>query len=262
MPNYLLTIIGISIIFIATTLGSALVFFFKKQEITPKLNRIFLGFAAGVMLSAAVFSLIMPSFNAEKQMLPNWLIVSLSILIGAVFLWGIDKITPHLHPNTNKEEGIIKNHLTKHAKMFLAVTIHNIPEGLSVGIAFGVANALVDQSYFYAALFLAIGIAIQNIVEGAAVSLPFKSEVGSSLKAFWFGTLSGAVEPIAALFGFFLAYKIPSLMPWASSFAAGCMLYVIAEEMIPDLKSDEHDHIGVWSFVVGFVVMMILDTLG
>ena len=262
MPNYLLTIIGISIIFIATTLGSAFVFFFKKKEISSRLTRIFLGFASGVMLSAAAFSLIMPSFSADPQFIPNWLIISLSIILGAVFLWGIDKITPHLHPNSQKEEGITENHLSKNAKMFLAVTIHNIPEGLSVGIAFGVANAMANQSYFYSALFLAIGIALQNIVEGAAVSLPFKSEVKSSAKAFWFGTLSGAVEPVAAIFGYFVAYRIPAFMPWALSFAGGCMLYVIAEEMIPDLKSNEHDHVGIWSFMFGFVIMMILDTLG
>ena len=146
--------------------------------------------------------------------------------------------------------------------MFLAVTIHNIPEGLTVGIAFGVALANpTNNSLLIGALLLAIGIGIQNIPEGAVVSLPIKAETGSAKKAFLFGFFSGAVEPIAAIFGLFLAMQIQAIMPWALAFAAGCMIYVVGEEMIPEIKSEEHDHFGVWSFIIGFVIMMALDCI-
>ena len=146
--------------------------------------------------------------------------------------------------------------------MFLAVTIHNVPEGLSVGIAFGVALAQNNNhALLIGALLLSIGMGLQNMPEGAAVSLPIKTETGSSSKAFVFGMLSGAVEPVAALLGLFLAMQIQGVMPWALAFAGGCMLYVIAEEMIPDMTSEGHDHYGVWSFVFGFVVMMALDCI-
>ena len=166
--------------------------------------------------------------------LPSWIVSGVAVLLGALFLWGIDKLVPHFHVEQNKEEGL-PSRVSKTAKMFLAVTIHNIPEGLSVGIG------------------------IQNIPEGAVVSLPIKGETGNSRKAFWFGTLSGAVEPLAAILGLFLAYFLDPIMPWALSFAAGCMLYVIAEEMIPDAKGDPRSHSGVWSFIIGFILMMSLD---
>ncbi|MBO7614154.1 MAG: ZIP family metal transporter, partial [Bacilli bacterium] len=152
--------------------------------------------------------------------------------------------------------------LTKNAKMFLAVTIHNVPEGLSVGIAFGVALANPGNSaLLMGALLLAIGIGIQNIPEGAVVALPIKGETGSSLKAFLFGMFSGAVEPVAAVIGLFLAMQIQGIMPWALAFAGGCMIYVVAEEMIPEMTSEGHDHYGVWSFILGFVIMLVLDCI-
>jgi len=262
MADYVYALIGISLIFVCTTIGSLFVFFFRKKEISKRLNQIFIGFAAGVMFSASFFSLIKPALESEGLSLPTWLIVGISVILGAGFLWLIDKIVPHFHINENKEEGIHSRSLSKTSKMFLAVTIHNIPEGLSVGIAFGVALANTgNQSLLIGALLLAIGIGIQNIPEGAVVALPIKGESASSLKAFLFGTFSGIVEPIAAVIGLFLAMEIQAIMPWALAFAAGCMIYVVAEEMIPELKGEDHNHFGVWSFIFGFVIMMILDCL-
>ena len=261
MKQILYPIIGISLIFIYTTLGALFVFFIRKKEISPKLSKIFTGFAAGVMFSASFFSLIKPALESEVSYMPYWLVVVISIVLGAGFLWLIDKIVPHFHAQEGKEEGLHTRGMSKNAKMFLAVTIHNVPEGLSVGIGFGVALAQHNNALLVGALLLAIGIGIQNIPEGAVVSLPIKGETGSSFKAFIFGMLSGAVEPIAALFGLFLAMQIQGIMPWALAFAAGCMIYVVAEEMIPEMTSEGHDHFGVWSFIIGFVVMLALDCI-
>ena len=258
----LYSIIGISLIFVCTTLGSLFVFLIRKKEISPKLTKIFTGFAAGVMFSASFFSLIKPALEIEVSYMPTWLIVAVSIILGALFLWGIDKIVPHFHSAENQEEGLKAKRMSKTSKMFLAVTIHNVPEGLSVGIAFGVALSQPDnQALLIGALLLAIGIGIQNIPEGAVVSLPVKAETGSSKKAFLFGVLSGIVEPIAGVIGLFLAMQITGIMPYALAFAAGCMIYVVAEEMIPEMTSEGHDHFGVWSFVIGFVIMLILDCI-
>lgn len=261
MKEYVYPIIGISLIFICTTLGALFVFFIHKKEISPKLTKIFTGFAAGVMFSASFFSLIKPALESDVNYMPTWLIVAISVILGAGFLWGIDKVVPHLHIG-DKEEGLRTTKLSKTSKMFLAVTIHNVPEGLSVGIAFGVALSQTNNSaLLIGALLLAIGIGIQNIPEGAVVSLPVKAETGSSKKAFIFGMLSGIVEPIAGVIGLFLAMQIQGIMPWALAFAAGCMIYVVAEEMIPEMTSEGHDHFGVWSFIIGFVIMLILDSI-
>ncbi len=263
MPDYVYAIIGISLIFICTTLGSLLVFLLKKDKEYKKLNRIFVGFAAGIMLSASFFGLIKPAIESEVTYMPTWAIVGISIVAGSLFLWGIDKLVPHFHINENKDEGLPSRGLSKESKMFLAVTIHNIPEGLAVGIAFGVALSQVGSyALLLSALFLAVGTGIQNIPEGAAVALPIKTETGgSSFKAFLFGMFSGIVEPIAAVIGLFLAMQIQAIMPWALAFAAGCMIYVVGEEMIPEMKGEGHDHLGVWSFIIGFVVMMALDCI-
>ena len=262
MEQYLFPIIGISLIFVCTSLGALFVFFIRKKEISPRLNKIFLGFAAGVMFSASFFSLIKPAIETEVSYMPSWLVVVISIVLGAGFLWLIDKIIPHFHAVENKDEGLPSKRLSKTSKMFLAVTIHNVPEGLSVGIAFGVALSQVNNhALLVGALLLAVGIGIQNIPEGAVVSLPIKSETGSSSKAFLFGMFSGIVEPIAAVLGLFLAMQIQGIMPWALAFAAGCMIYVVAEEMIPEMVSDGHDHYGVWSFIFGFVIMLALDCI-
>ena len=262
MKEVIYPIIGISLIFICTTLGALFVFFFRKKEISPKLGKIFTGFAAGVMFSASFFSLIKPAIESEVSYMPSWVVAVISIVLGAAFLWGIDKLTPHFHLSENQEEGLSTKKMSKTTKMFLAVTIHNVPEGLSVGIAFGVALSQQNNlALLTGALLLAIGIGIQNIPEGAVVSLPIKTETGSSGKAFLFGMLSGAVEPIAAVIGLFLAMQIQGIMPWALAFAAGCMIYVVAEEMIPEMTSEGHDHFGVWSFIFGFVIMLALDCI-
>ena len=262
MSEYVYPLIGIPLIFACTTLGSLFVFFLRKREISPRLSKIFIGFAAGVMFSASFFSLIKPALETGVSYMPSWLIVVISIVLGAGFLWLIDKVVPHFHTNENKEEGLRTNRMSKTSKMFLAVTIHNIPEGLSVGIAFGVALSQTNNhALLIGALLLAIGIGIQNIPEGAVVSLPVKAETGSSGKAFVFGMLSGIVEPIAAVIGLFLAMQIQGIMPWALAFAAGCMIYVVAEEMIPEMTSEGHDHFGVWSFIAGFVIMLALDCI-
>jgi len=215
-----------------------------------------------VMLSASFFSLIKPALETNTTYMPTYLLVASAVVLGAGFLWLIDKIVPHFHVNENKEEGLASRGLSKTSKMFLAVTIHNVPEGLSVGIAFGVALANPgNNALLMGALLLAIGIGIQNIPEGAVVALPIKGETGSSSKAFLFGMFSGAVEPVAAVIGLFLAMQIQAIMPWALAFAAGCMIYVVAEEMIPEMKGEEHSHFGVWAFIIGFVVMMVLDSL-
>lgn len=262
VKEYLYPLIGISLIFICTTLGAFFVFFIRKKEISPRLNKIFIGFAAGVMFSASFFSLINPALETNVTYMPSWAVVAISVVLGALFLWGIDKIVPHLHVGEGEEEGVKTKSMSKTGKMFLAVTIHNVPEGLSVGIAFGVALSQPNNHVLLVgALLLAIGIGIQNIPEGAVVSLPLKAEMGSSKKAFLFGMLSGAVEPVAGVIGLFLAMQIQGIMPWALAFAAGCMIYVVAEEMIPEMTSEGHDHYGVWSFIAGFVTMLILDCI-
>ena len=262
MEEYVYPLIGIPLIFICTTLGALLVFFIRKKDISPNLNKIFIGFAAGVMFSASFFSLIKPALETEVPYMPSYALVAISTLLGAGFLWLIDKIVPHFHVKENEDEGLPTKKMSKTSKMFIAVTIHNVPEGLSVGIAFGVALSQPNNSLLLmGALLLSIGIGIQNIPEGAVVSLPIKSETGSSLKAFLFGMFSGIVEPIAAVLGLFLAMQIQGIMPWALAFAAGCMIYVVAEEMIPEMTSEGHGHLGVWSFLIGFVIMMVLDSI-
>ncbi len=262
MKDYIYAIIGISLVFLCTTLGSLFVYFFKNKKISNTLNRVFIGFAAGVMFSASFFSLIKPALETETSYMPIWAIVGVSVVLGAGFLWLIDKLVPHFHVSENKDEGLQTRGLSKTGKMFLAVTIHNVPEGLSVGIAFGVALANPgNHALLIGALLLAIGIGIQNIPEGAVVALPITGETGSSTKGFLFGMFSGVVEPVAAVLGLFLAMQIQAIMPWALAFAAGCMIYVVGEEMIPEMKGEGHDHFGVWSFILGFVIMMILDCI-
>ncbi|MFA6829918.1 MAG: ZIP family metal transporter [Bacilli bacterium] len=260
------TIFGICIIFAGTTLGSLLSLILGNKSNSKIANHLSLGFAAGIMFSASFFSLILPSIEMDVSYMPSYLLSAIGILLGALFLFGIDKITPHLHVSQDKEEGPHTKKISKIGKMFTAVTIHNIPEGLSVGIAYGVAWALQSSgntegaiAAFTTAMILAIGIAIQNVPEGAVVALPVLTSTNNKGKAFAFGTLSGAIEPIAALIGLFLAYSIMEIMPWALSFASGCMIYVVIEEMIPDFQNDSTSHVGLWAFFAGFILMMILD---
>ena len=258
MGNTTMTVLGFSIIFAATALGSAVVWFFKR-DISQKVNTLFLGFASGIMIAASVWSLLIPSLEGAG----NWEKFSFvpavcGFILGGAFLVLLDHILPHFHSGSGEEEGP-RVALGKPAKMFLAVTIHNIPEGLAVGFAFGAAAASGERAAFAAALALAVGLAIQNFPEGAAVALPMKGATGSRAKAFFYGAGSGAVEPVFAVVGYFLAAALTSLQPWFLSFAAGAMIFVVAEDLIPDSHLAEHPHLGTWGVMFGFAVMMVLD---
>jgi len=260
MTNFQIMIFGIAFIFVMTTAGSALIFFFKKN-ISGRLNKIFLGFAAGVMIAASVWSLLIPALNesaANGWGRLSFVPAAVGFIGGGLFLLLIDVIVPHLHPGSKESEGL-PIELKKTTKLFLAITIHNIPEGLAVGFAFGAALAINTDAAFLGALGLALGIGIQNFPEGAAVSLPMKAETHSNWKAFLIGTGSGAVEPVAAIIGVVLAYQIVALMPWLLAFAAGAMIYVVVEELIPEARLGEHSNLGTWGVMTGFVLMMILD---
>lgn len=257
-------VLGLSLTFLCTALGSSLVFFFRGEGLSRRWNQLFLGFAAGVMFAASLFSLLLPAIETEVSYLPSIAVASLGLILGVLFLYLLDRIVPHLHVQEGKEEGVGRKRLKKTTKMFLAVTLHNVPEGLSVGIAYGVA--LLSNGDLSAALMapliLAIGIGIQNLPEGAVVSLSMRQEM-SAKKAFLYGTFSGIVEPLAGVVGLFLAYFAKPILPWALSFAAGTMIYVIIEEMIPDMKEEPDSHFGLFAFLAGFVLMMVLDvTLG
>mgnify|MGYP005890639633 CR=1 FL=1 len=249
---------GLLIPFLGTTAGAACVFFLKKQ-IGGNIQRIFTGFAAGVMVAASVWSLLIPAMDMCEEMGKlAFLPAVIGFLIGIVFLLFIDSMVPHLHVGSDAPEGH-KSSLNRTAMLMLAVTIHNFPEGAACGAIFaGVLNG--DGTVTMAgALTLAIGIAIQNFPEGAVISLPLRSEGQSRLKAFVYGTLSGIVEPIGAVITIAFAGILTPILPYILSFAAGAMLYVVVEELIPEASEGNHSNIGTLGFGVGFVVMMILD---
>lgn len=254
------TIIGLVAIFVSTMLGSAMVFVFKK-DLSPNFKKIFLGFASGVMIAASIFSLLLPAIDSEITYMPSWLVVGIAFALGCLFLYGIDKVVPHIHKGMNEEEGIKTRKVSSNTKMFLAVLIHNIPEGLAVGLAFGIALSAKEnvEALAMSALMLAVGMSIQNFPEGAAVSLPMMDELKSKPKAFLYGSLTGIVEPIAAVIGIFLSMYIQGIMPWALAFAAGCMVYVTVEELIPEAQMDSKNHFGTRAFIIGFIIMMVLD---
>ncbi len=252
MNATVIVILGIFFIFLMTTLGSAVVFLFKK-EVSNKCNSLFFGFASGLMIAASIWSLIIPSIEGASNY-GNWAFVpaAVSVMLGGLFLVLIDKLLAVIN---NKKEP----YLSKSSKLFLAVTLHNIPEGLAVGLSFGSAFVVGTQSALYGALILAIGIGIQNFPEGSAISLPMLKQTQNKFKSFLFGMLSGIVEPIMAVIGFFLSTQLTSLMPWFLAFSAGAMLFVVAEELIPEAKLSEKSSIGSWGFLIGFVLMMALD---
>lgn len=253
-----IAIIGIAFIFFMTTSGSAMVFFFKNA-MNDKAKRIFLGFAAGVMIAAAVWGLLNPAIaQAEANGTAGWIPAAIGFLLGGAFLFLLDIILPHLHVDSDRPEGL-KSSFDRTTMLVFAVTLHNIPEGLAVGLAFGLALETGDTALIASALGLAIGIGIQNFPEGAAISLPLKQEHMSSKKAFFLGSLSGAVEPVAAVIGVVLAGALTTIMPWMLAFAAGAMMYVVVEELIPEAQLGSHSNAGTISVMLGFVVMMILD---
>lgn len=251
-------IIGLLIPFLGTTLGSAMVFFLRR-EINPKVQKLLLGFASGVMIAASVWSLIIPAIEMEEEQGGiAWLPASIGFLLGVLFLLVLDSIIPHLHLDKNKPEGI-KSSLKKSTMLVLAVTLHNIPEGMAVGVVF--ASLIVGNSgiALTGAIALAVGIAIQNFPEGAIISMPLKSEGVSKGKCFLYGALSGIVEPIAAIITILLTSIVVPILPYLLAFAAGAMIYVVVEELIPESQMGDHSNIGTIGVAIGFVIMMILD---
>lgn len=239
-----------------TTLGSAMVFFLKK-EINPRLQNILLGFASGVMIAASIWSLLQPAIDSyEDKDYRMWLIPVLGFLAGILFLLALDYIVPHIHGNKS-EEGIKKNKLSKTFKMMLAVTLHNVPEGLAVGVV--IAGAMTNTINEHAMLALAIGIAIQNFPEGAIISMPLREEGCSKGKAFLYGFISGAVEPVASLVAIALTYFVATILPFTLSFAAGAMIYVVVEELIPEANEGKHSNLATIGLAVDFALMMTLD---
>lgn len=244
---------------LGTSLGAAMVFFLKK-EISSKVQKALLGFASGVMIAASIWSLLIPSIDmATSQNIISWVPALVGFSLGIAFLLTLDSIIPHLHMNSDKPEGIKTNKVSKTAMMLFAVTLHNIPEGMAVGVAVaGVlnGNALIS---FSAALALSIGIAIQNFPEGAIISMPLCSEGMTKPKSFLLGVLSGVVEPIAAIITILFVAKMTIILPYLLAFAAGAMIYVVVEELIPESQSGDHSNIGTIFFAVGFALMMVLD---
>lgn len=257
MTNVEITILGFTIIFAATTLGAATVFLFKKQ-LSPKLNTLILGFAAGVMIAASIWSLLLPSIDQSSDW-GKWAFVPalVGFLVGGLFMVVIDKVVPHIHVSGEAEGP--KSNFTKTTKLFMAVTIHNIPEGLAVGFAFGGALADNTTAAFMGALGLAIGMSIQNFPEGAAIALPMQNVTGSKWKSFLLGSASGIVEPVFAVIGYFLASALTVAQPWFLAFAAGLMIFVVAEDLIPDAHLEENSHLGTWGVMLGFALMMVLE---
>ena len=258
MNPILLAFIGTMITFLATVIGSAFVFFFRNG-ISPFYQRICLGFAAGVMIAASVWSLLIPAIEmAEEQGKIGWIPAAGGFILGGLFLYILDKMLPHLHLMSGLTEGP-STQLKKSTLLFLAVTLHNIPEGLAVGLSFALAAREGSSLSLSAALVLAIGIGLQNLPEGAAISLPLRKQGVSTQKAFAFGALSGIVEPISGVLGAILVGSIISIMPWFLAFAAGAMIYVVVEELIPEAQLGEHSDSGTLGVMIGFLIMMILD---
>ena len=250
--------LGLMIPFLGTTLGSAIVFFMRK-EMNKKVEKMLLGFAAGVMIAASVWSLLIPAIDmAGEQGKIAWIPATLGFLGGMAFLLMLDTLIPHLHLESSEPEGIEAN-LKKTTMLVLAVTLHNIPEGMSVGVTF--AGAMIGNTgvTLAGAFALAVGIAIQNFPEGAIISMPLRSEGVSRLRSFAYGALSGIVEPVGALITILLAKQIVPALPFLLAFAAGAMIYVVVEELIPESQSGEHSNIGTIGVAFGFVIMMILD---
>lgn len=250
--------LGLAIPFLGTTLGAAMVFLMKK-EMNKKVEKILLGFASGVMIAASVWSLLIPSIEmTETQGKVAWIPAAIGFLLGIVFLLVLDSVVPHMHLESEKTEGI-KSKLKKTTMMVFAVTLHNIPEGMAVGVTFAGALAQNAGITMAGAFALAIGIAIQNFPEGAIISMPLKSEGVSKPKAFLYGTLSGIVEPIGAVITILLTNAVVPILPYLLSFAAGSMIYVVVEELIPESQAGEHSNIGTIGVAIGFTIMMILD---
>jgi ZIP family zinc transporter len=256
----IITIVSISIIFLGTILGSMMVFFMKKN-FSNRVSALIMGFASGVMIAAGFLGLLVPSIEeatisyGDASVFP----VVVGFLLGGLLLFLLDKLIPHIHIVDNEEEGAKSNKVSRQMKFFLAVTIHNIPEGLAIGFALGLAYTLNDNGAFFAALSLAIGMTLQNIPEGAAISVPMLKEGISKPKAFMYGFFSGVVEPIFAIVGLLLASSLTMLLPWLLAFSAGAMIYVTVDELLPAMRENGYYHLGLWAFMIGFAIMMVLE---
>ena len=248
---------GIMIPFIGTSLGAAMVFFLKEQ-LSENAQKILTGFAAGVMVAASFWSLLQPALESSENMGKlSFIPAAVGFLSGIGFLLLLDKVTPHMHMD-HQDEGP-KSRLKRTTKLVLAVTLHNIPEGMAVGVVYaGWASGQVGVSKS-AALALTVGIAIQNFPEGAIVSMPLRAEGMSKEKTFLYGALSGIVEPIASIVTILAASAVIPVLPYMLAFAAGAMMYVVVEELIPEMSEGEHSNIGTISFALGFILMMALD---
>lgn len=268
--NQLLTLSPILLAFLATTmtwavtaLGAGMVFFFK--EINYKVLNMMLGFASGVMISASFWSLLSPAAEmAEGRVLEPGVIITIGFVLGAAFLWLADKLLPHTHFSfpEGKTEGVHTN-LRRSILLVFSITLHNIPEGLAVGVAFGALANDMSPTTLLPAIAIAVGIALQNFPEGAAVSIPLRREGLSRRKSFLYGQASGLVEPIAGVIGAALVMSMQAILPYALSFAAGAMIYVVVEELIPEAQSMKHDgtHLATIGCISGFAIMMLLDVL-
>ncbi len=258
MEQILPIIICLVIPFLGTTFGSGMVFF-MKNKINPKFQKLLLGFASGVMMAVSIWSLLLPSMDmAVEQGIIKWLPALVGFLLGIGFLLILDTIIPHLHLNSKKPEGV-RSKLKNEIMLVLAVTLHNIPEGMAVGVVLaGAVNGSVGLT-MAGAIALAVGIALQNFPEGAIISMPLEAEGKSKGKAFFYGMLSGAVEPIAAIATILLTGLVTPILPYLLSFAAGAMIYVVVEELIPESQEGEHSNIGTIGVALGFALMMVLD---
>lgn len=244
--------------FLGTSLGAAMVFF-MRDKMNSRLQKFLMGFASGVMIAASVWSLLIPAIEMSEEQGGNaWLPAAAGFLAGVGFLLLLDSLVPHLHMENGKPEGV-KSDFRKTTMLVLAVTLHNLPEGMAVGVV--LAGALLDNTgmSMAGATVLAIGIAIQNFPEGAIISMPLRSTGASRPRAFWYGVLSGVVEPVGAAATILLAEQAVKILPYLLAFAAGAMIYVVVDELIPEAQTGEHSNVGTIGVSVGFVLMMVLD---
>ena len=244
--------------FAGTVVGAATVFL-TRDKVSSRVQNALLGFAAGVMVAASVWSLIIPAIDLSQHLDKlSWMPSAVGILLGMLFLLTLDSLVPHMHPTGDSAEGL-QSKLGRRPMLMLAVTLHNIPEGMAVGAV--IAGAMQGNSgiTIAAALALAVGMAIQNIPEGAIISLPLRADGASRRKAFGYGALSGIVEPLSAALMILLFEHVSPLLPYLLAFSAGAMLYVVVEELVPETQRGEHSNIGTIAFAIGFIIMMVLD---
>lgn len=258
MSNEMICLIGILIPLVGTTLGSAMVFF-MKSDMKPWLQKLLLGFASGVMLAASIWSLLIPAIDmSENSGVPSWLPAAVGFMAGILFLLLLDSVIPHLHLNSDTPEGNPVK-LKKSIMLILSVTIHNIPEGMAVGVVFAGVLSGETSITLAGALALSAGIAIQNFPEGAIISAPLVSSGVSRRRAFGYGLLSGIVEPLGALLTIVLTAQMVPILPYILAFAAGAMIYVVVEELIPEAQEGAHSNACVVGCAIGFTLMMVLD---